>query len=87
MAAAVVSDSFVTVLGPMKAEIVNFSDIEDTDTYTTTIQNPQFGFFVSTEDGGEMTASVNLGIVGRVVTFNSADLDTLDTGVAVIFGF
>lgn len=87
MAAATVSKSFVAVLGPMKLEVANLSAIDSTDTYVSTIQNPQFGFFVPTS----ATVAANdvgnaISISGRTVTITNAGLVD-ETGVLVLFGF
>ena len=87
MAAATVAKSFVVVLGPVKMEIANLSAVDSTDTYTTTIQNPSFAFFVPTSatvaanDVGNATS-----VSGREVTITNAGLVDA-TGVLIVFGF
>jgi hypothetical protein len=87
MAAVTTVKSFVAVLGPMKMEVANLSSVDDGDTYTTTIQNPSFGYFVPTS---ATVAATDVGsaisISGRVVTITNAAL-VAETGVLTIFGF
>jgi len=86
MAAVTTVESFVSVLGPRKMEVASLSSVDTGDTYTTTIQNPKFGYFVPTTSAGALTAAVTVTISGRVVTLASADLSA-STGVLTIFGF
>lgn len=86
MAAVNTVSSFVTVLGPKKMEVASLSSVDTTDTYTSTIVNPQFGFFVQNTASGAMTSSPVLTFSGRTVTLTSADLVN-STGVLVLFGF
>jgi len=85
MAAATVVNSFVFPLGPRKIEVANLSAVDDTDTYTSSIQGPEFGFFVPNNDGGALTAAVEVSISSRTITLNSVDLST-STGVLVLVG-
>lgn len=87
MAAVTTVKNFVAVLGPMKVEVANLSSVDSGDTYTTTIQNPSFAFFVPTS----ATVAANdvgnaISISGRVVTITNAGL-VAETGVLVVFGF
>lgn len=86
MAAATVVKRVMGSIGPMRIEIADLSGVDDTDTYTSQIQNPEFGFFVPTNDGGALTAAVNPAISGREVTLNSVDLSS-STGILFLFGF
>lgn len=87
MAAATVVKSFVTPLGPMKMEVANLSAVDSTDTYTTTMQNPLFAFFVTTSATVAANDVGNLiEISGRVITITNAGLSD-ETGVLVAFGF
>jgi hypothetical protein len=83
---ATVSNRYLAVLGPIKAEILNLTATTDADTVTSQLQRPSFGFAVVTTDGGAMTAAVNLSISGRTVTLNSVDLSASAVTV-VLFGF
>lgn len=86
--AAVTTDTgpYVVALGPIKAEVASVSSVDDADTYTTRIQRPLFGFFVSTSDTNAVIESVNLGISGKTITFNNDALSNT-TGTLVLFGF
>ena len=86
MAAVTTVESFVAVLGPRKMEVAQLSSVDTGDTYTSTLQNPKFGFFVQTTSSGAMTSSPTVSISGRTVTLASADL-VASTGVLVLFGF
>jgi hypothetical protein len=86
MAAATIVDSFVAVEGPKKKEVANLSSVDNGDTYTSTIQRPEFGYFVPNKAAGALTAQVAVSISGRVVTLASADLSD-STGVLVLYGF
>lgn len=86
MAAVTTTYSFVAVLGPRKMEVAQIASVDDADTYTTTMQNPQFGFFVPNNDSNAAIESVNLAFSGRTVTFNN-DALSAHSGVVVIFGF
>lgn len=86
MAAATVVDSFVAVEGPKKKEVASLSSVDNGDTYVSTIQRPEFGFFVPNKASGALTAQVEVAIVGRTVTLNSADLSD-STGILTLYGF
>lgn len=87
MAAATVAYRFVLPLGPVKVEILNLTDVTDTNTVTTQMQRPLFGFGVVNTDGSPMTAAINPSISGRTVTINSADLDGDDDLVLIMVGY
>jgi hypothetical protein len=83
---ATIVDSFVAVEGPKKKEVLSLTDVTDADTVTSTIQNPEFGFFVPTTDDDTPAEKVGVAIVGRVVTLNNDDLSA-DTGILTLYGF
>lgn len=83
---ATVANQIVTVQGPIKMEIVNLTAVTDGDTITSTIQSPEFGFFVPTTDDNTPAEKVSVDISGRTVTLNNDDLSA-DTGVLMLFGF
>jgi len=86
MAAVTTTQKFVAVLGARKMEVADLASVDNGDTYTTTIANPDFGFFIPNTSGGALTAAVALTISGREITLASADLSA-STGVLVVFGF
>ena len=85
MAAATVSDRYITALGPIKMEVVHLAATTDHgDTFSTLIQNPKFAI------AGSMTTSADpifASISGKTVTVNNAgNTDNLEI-VVLVFGF
>jgi hypothetical protein len=83
---ATVSKRYITVLGPVKMEVLNLTAVTDADTVTSRIARPDFGFFVPTTDDNSAAEKVGVAIDGREVTLNNDDLSS-DTGVLILFGF
>jgi hypothetical protein len=83
---ATIDNSFVAVEGPKKKEVLSLSDVTDADTVTSTLQNPEFGFFVPTTDTASVTVAINVGISGRTITINSSEL-AAETGILTLYGF
>lgn len=83
---ATIVDSFVAVEGPKKKEVLSLTDVSNGDSVTSTIQRPEFGFFVPTTDDDSPAEKVGVAIVGRVVTLNNDDLSA-DTGILTLYGF
>jgi hypothetical protein len=83
---ATIADSFVSVEGPKKKEVFSLTAVTDADTVSTTIQHPQFGFFVGTSDEATFAKAVNVSISGRTVTLNGDDLSD-ETGILTVYGF
>lgn len=86
MPAATVVNKFVAVEGPRKKEVAQLSSVDNGDTFVSTLQRPQFGYFVPNKAAGALTAQVEVAISGRTVTLNSADLSD-STGVLTLYGF
>ena len=85
MAAATVNKQWVSVQGPFKLEFVNLT-ADDTNTYTTIIQSPQYAMAVNNEDTDTTSAACSAAISGRTVTLNNANLSSSEVNV-LIFGF
>ena len=83
---ATIANQVIAVLGPIKMEIINLTAVTDADTVTSSIQRPDFGFFVPTTDDNTPAEKVSVDISGRTVTLNNDDLSA-DTGVLILFGF
>lgn len=83
---ATVSERFIVVEGPRKKEVLNLTAISDADTVTSQLQNPSFGQFVQTDDGGDTSLATNVAISGRTVTLNNANFSS-SAGVLTIYGF
>lgn len=79
-----VMNSFVAVEGPKKKEVAQLAAVNSGDTYVSTLQNPEFGYFVPVSPYG--AARVDVIIVGRMVTVISGDLVDCG-GVLTLYGF
>jgi len=83
---ATVSNQHVSMRGPVRKEVVRLTDVSDTETFETTMQNPQFGYAIINSDGGSNAFAINLDISGRTVTFNSSILISSEV-TATVYGF
>ena len=85
---ATVSNRYIAVLGPVKAEIQFLTAVSTGDTTTTLIQNPKQLLWQSDNTGGATAAPTGGpgAISGKTVTFTQASL-AAGKAVAVIFGF
>lgn len=100
MAALVPTDRYVVALGPIKAEIVNFSGtvsttaggtqtgVTDADTFESNLANPQFAIGSITSDAVSVAVSFNAALTAnsKTVTINTSDLAN-DNIVVIVFGF
>lgn len=84
MAAATVNHRFITVLGPIKMEILNLEVDATGDTFTSNLQRPLFGAAITNED---QNTNVAVSFSGRAGTLTGSGLGTDDAVVVLVFGF
>lgn len=81
---ATISKRYVTVLGPVKMEVANLTDVNDNDTYNALIQNPDFAIFLG--NTADATVGGSPSISDKTLTFNNSNLSST-AGVLIVFGF
>jgi len=100
MAELIPTNKFVTVLGPVKMEVINLAGTvttstgttqtgaSDADTTRTTLQRAMFAVGVITSDDVTITRSMNVTITEatKLLTLNSSDLAN-DNVAILVFGF
>ena len=84
---ATVSDQIVTVLGPIKCEIVNLTAVSDGDTFATLIQSPRFAIGVNNTDTEVTSAALSLSISDKTITINNGGLTGASVVNCLVFGF
>jgi hypothetical protein len=83
---ATVSDQIITVLGPIKLEVINLTAVDDGDTVSTRIQRPSFAVAFSTVDDNNTIGVIQAGISDKTLTLNNSGLSS-STVVVLVFGF
>lgn len=83
---ATVGSQIITVLGPIKLEVINLSAVDDADTVATRIANPSFAVAISTVDDNNTIGVIQVGISGKTLTLNNSNLSS-STVVVLVFGF
>ena len=84
---AAVTNRHIAALGPIKMEALNLTDVSDADTVTTFIQNPVWAIGVNNTDTETTSAALNVGISGKTLTINNADLTGSSEVNVLVFGF
>lgn len=82
---ATINKRHVTVLGPVKMEVINLTDVDDAETVSTLIANPSFGFAVNNDDGSDGN-NTNVSISGKTITLNNSSLSSSEVTL-LVFGF
>ena len=83
---ATVSNRYTAALGPIKLEILNLTAVEDADTVSTNMGRPVFALGVNNSDTQTTSAALNVGISGKTLTINNANLSSSEVNV-LVFGF
>ena len=86
MALATVTYRYTAVLGPIKLEVINVASATDTNTVTTNMQRPLFAFGTVNTDATAQTVALNVGISGKTLTINQANLSAKEVTI-LCFGF
>ena len=86
---ATVDQRFITVLGPIKMEILDLSDVDTGDTFVSNLQRPLFGGVIVNEDnqtGAALAFGTGSASAERTGTITGSGLSA-DDCVVLVFGF
>ncbi len=86
---ATVSNRATFVLGPLKCEVLNLTDVSDEDTVDTLIQNPEWAVGVNNTDTEDTSAALNVALTdnSKTLTINNANLTGSSEVNILVFGY
>ena len=81
-----VDHRYTAVLGPIKMEVLDLSDVDDADTVSSLLATPQNAIAISMVDDNNTIGVIQVGVSGKTLTLNNSNLTASDV-LVLVFGF
>jgi hypothetical protein len=81
-----VDHRYTAVLGPIKMEVIDLSDVDDADTVASILARPTHAVAISMVDDNNTIGVVQVGVSGKTLTLNNSNLSASDL-LVLVFGF